>query len=112
MRLTTKINTNMDRMPQGTLMPLIKGTLDQAINLFESAANDRHAVADLLAEGQQQEARTLVLRMLRKRLDGLDEGTEARIEALSTERLEELGEALLDFSGPNDLAVWLQEHSE
>jgi len=49
---------------------------------------------------------------LRKRLGGLDEATEARIEAMSTEQLEELGEALLDFSGPDDLAVWLQEHSE
>jgi hypothetical protein len=42
-------------------------------------------------EGQQQEAKSLVLRMLRKRLGGLDEATAARIEAFSTERLEELG---------------------
>jgi hypothetical protein len=53
-----------------------------------------------------------VLRQLRKRLGELDESTAARIEAFSTERLEELGEALLDFSAPDDLAAWLQEHSE
>jgi flagellar biosynthesis/type III secretory pathway protein FliH len=65
-----------------------------------------------LEKGQQQEARVLVLRQLRKRLGGLDNASEARIEALPTERLEELGEALLDFSGPDDLAVWLQAHAE
>jgi hypothetical protein len=54
----------------------------------------------------------LVLRQLRKRLGGLDKVAEARIESLPTVRLEELSEALLDFSGPDDLAVWLREHSE
>jgi hypothetical protein len=63
-------------------------------------------------EGQHQEASVLVLRLLRKLLGGLDETSEARIQALSTARLEELGEALLDFSGPDDLADWLQEHSQ
>ena len=64
-----------------------------------------------LEKGLQQEAR-LVLRQLRKRVGELDERTQARIEAMSTERLEELGEALLDFSTPDDLAIWLQDHSE
>jgi hypothetical protein len=63
-------------------------------------------------KGLQQEAQLLVLRLLRKRLGGLDEATETRIQAMSTEQLEELGEALLDFSGPDDFAVWLQEHSD
>jgi len=65
-----------------------------------------------LEKGLEQGERGLVLRQLRKRLGGLDEAAEARIEALSTDQLEELGEALLDFSNPDDLAVWLQEHSE
>jgi hypothetical protein len=63
-------------------------------------------------EGQQQEASLLVLRLLRKRLGRLDEATEARIQAFPRGRLEELGEALLNFSGPHDLAMWLKEHSE
>ena len=63
-------------------------------------------------EGLEKGQRVLVLRQLRKRLGALDERAESHIEALSTERLEELGEALLDFSSPDDLAVWLQEHSE
>jgi predicted transposase YdaD len=68
-------------------------------------------VTSWMEEGLQKGQRVLVLRQLRKRLGGLDEATEARIEAMSTEQLEELGEALLDFSGPDDLAGWLDAHS-
>ena len=63
-------------------------------------------VTSWMEEGLQKGQRVLVLRQLRKRLGSLDERAESRIEALSTERLEELGEALLDFSSPDDLAVW------
>jgi len=38
------------------------------------------------------------------------EATTARIQALPLEQLELLAEALLDFSGPTDLAAWLEEH--
>ena len=38
------------------------------------------------------------------------EATTARIQALPLEQLEHLAEALLDFSGPTDLAAWLEEH--
>jgi len=69
-------------------------------------------VTSWMEKGLEQGERGLVLRQLRKRLGGLDEAAAARIEALSTDQLEELGEALLDFSNPDDLAVWLQEHSE
>ena len=69
-------------------------------------------VTSWMEEGLQKGQRVLVLRQLRKRLGALDERAESRIEALSTERLEELGEALLDFSSPDDLAIWLHEHSE
>ena len=48
----------------------------------------------------------------------LTDATTARIQALPLEQLEALaadpvfseGVALLDFSGPVDLAVWLEEH--
>jgi hypothetical protein len=35
---------------------------------------------------------------------------QARLQALSLNQLEELGEALLDFSSAADLADWLQAH--
>jgi hypothetical protein len=63
-------------------------------------------------EGLQKGLRVLVVRQLRKRLGALNERAEARIKTLSAERLEELGEALLDFSSPDDLVAWLRENVE
>jgi hypothetical protein len=40
----------------------------------------------------------------------LSDATTAQIQALPLETLEALAEALLDFSGPADLATWLAEH--
>ena len=54
----------------------------------------------------------IVLRQLRKRLGELDESATAQIESLPTNRLEELGEALLDFRTSEDLAAWLREHGQ
>jgi hypothetical protein len=50
------------------------------------------------------------LRQLNRRCGSLSNATTARIQALPLERLEALAEALLDFSGPADLAAWLAEH--
>ncbi|MEB3360761.1 MAG: DUF4351 domain-containing protein [Synechococcaceae cyanobacterium] len=41
----------------------------------------------------------------------MSEATTARIQALPLEQLELMAEALLDFSGPVDLAAWLEEHA-
>jgi predicted transposase YdaD len=60
-------------------------------------------------EGRRREA-ALVLRLLRRRLAALPAGTEERIAALPIAALESLGEALLDFDGPADLADWLDRH--
>jgi hypothetical protein len=51
------------------------------------------------------------LRQLNRRCGPLSDSTAARIKALPLEQLEALAEALLDFSGPADLADWLAEHS-
>ena len=63
-----------------------------------------------LEQGRQEGERTLLLRLLRKRLGDLDPAVEEQVKGLSAERLEELGEALLDFNSPTDLGAWLQAH--
>ncbi len=62
-----------------------------------------------LEEGLERE-RKLVLRMLRKQVGDLDPALEAAIATLSADRLEELGEALLDFKSLADLDAWLDVH--
>ena len=58
--------------------------------------------------GQQEQAQTLVLRQLQKRMGELPEEIIEEIKTLSVEKLEELGEALLDFFDLDDLLRWLR----
>jgi hypothetical protein len=44
---------------------------------------------------------------LNRRIGVIAPETETKVRALSLLRLEELGEALLDFSQPSDLNQWL-----
>lgn len=59
-------------------------------------------------EGRSVEARTLILRLLTRRVGKLPQKVSQRVESLSLEQLENLGEALLDFTSMADLLVWLE----
>jgi hypothetical protein len=60
-------------------------------------------------EGEAQGEAKVTLRPLNRRCGPLSEATTARIQALPLEQLELLADALLDFSGPTDLAAWLEK---
>ena len=62
------------------------------------------------ARGRAAEAASVTLRQLNRRCGPLTDASTARIQALPLEQLEGLAEALLDFTGPADLAAWLNEH--
>ncbi|BCL36871.1 Rpn family recombination-promoting nuclease/putative transposase [Nostoc sp. MS1] len=81
---------------------------------------------EILAEGEQrgvqigeqrgeqrgiQRERSLILRLLRKQVGELPQDVSDRLETLSLEQLENLGEALLDFTSLADLLSWLDTHS-
>jgi predicted transposase/invertase (TIGR01784 family) len=70
---------------------------------------------DILAEGRTEgrvaEGRALILRQLNRRVGPLPMDLQARLEGLSLEQLENLGEALLDFAALADLQQWLQLNS-
>jgi predicted transposase/invertase (TIGR01784 family) len=61
-----------------------------------------------LQEGLKQEALKLVMRLLRRRFGELEARIVAKVQVLSREQLEELTEALLDFSEVEDLDAWLE----
>ncbi|MDJ1180921.1 DUF4351 domain-containing protein, partial [Roseofilum sp. BLCC_M91] len=61
-----------------------------------------------IQRGVQREA-SLVIRLLTRRVGELSPELEAQIQSLSVETLEDLGEALLDFTGVEDLVSWLAE---
>jgi len=54
----------------------------------------------------------LIVRQLTRRFGSLDSDVVERIRGLSILKLEALGEALLDFSDPDDLHRWLKRHAE
>jgi predicted transposase/invertase (TIGR01784 family) len=64
-----------------------------------------------ISEGQLQEGRSLVLRLLDRRIGTVAPKLQSQIEVLSLTNVEALGEALLDFTTEADLVNWLQSHS-
>ncbi len=92
------------------------------INLPTDHLRDTRFGRELIEEGrlegrQEGEARgcrvgeaVVTLRQLNRRCGPLSEATTARIQALPLAQLESLADALLDFSGPADLATWLAQH--
>jgi predicted transposase YdaD len=65
--------------------------------------------AEAEARGEARGELNMVLRLLNRRIGTIAPQTEAQIRTLSPTQLEELGEALLDFSQPSDLSTWLQQ---
>ncbi|MCC0178451.1 DUF4351 domain-containing protein [Waterburya agarophytonicola K14] len=61
---------------------------------------------DWLAQGRPQGQVSLILHLLKRRI-GEIKSEETRINALSVEQLEALGDVLLDFSNREDLLAWL-----
>jgi Domain of unknown function (DUF4351) len=60
--------------------------------------------------GAQANALTIALRLLHRRIGTLDDALEALVGKLATTQLEDLSEAVLDFSSVEDINRWLQEH--
>jgi Domain of unknown function (DUF4351) len=58
---------------------------------------------------RQEAARSLVLRLLNRRVGEVPPAALEQIQALTIERLEALGEALLDFTSIIDLNQWLSD---
>jgi Domain of unknown function (DUF4351) len=61
-------------------------------------------------EGSQQEALSLVLRQLDRKLGTIPSDIRSTVATLSLTQLEALGEALLDFVSIEDLTNWLQTY--
>ncbi|MEH2013794.1 DUF4351 domain-containing protein [Nostoc sp.] len=109
--------------------PYQKTTLELVYNLRENLrvnqqleADDRELIMRLeplyqrdreqaVQEGNKQGEQRLVLRLLNRRIGEIDALLIERIKGLSIEQLENLGEALLDFSSVADLETWLNQQS-
>jgi predicted transposase/invertase (TIGR01784 family) len=70
---------------------------------------------DILQEGEQtgalKQGQSLILRLLVRRIGEVSPEMRSQIQALSLPQLEALGEALLDFTKPDDLHEWIRSQS-
>ena len=64
-----------------------------------------------IEQGIEQGKLRLIVRLLERRFGVLSPQIPTRIAQLSASQLENLGEALLDFTTLSDLTTWLQAHS-
>jgi Domain of unknown function (DUF4351) len=78
--------------------------LSEAFLEWEQATETR-----IRQEARQEEGRSLVLRLLTRRIGTLPEAIQIQVAALPLERLESLGEDLLDFTNLADLENWLAQ---
>ncbi len=60
-------------------------------------------------EGRQEGEQNLILRLLNRRFGEIDASLIERVQELSIEQLENLGEALLDFTTVADLENWFNQ---
>jgi hypothetical protein len=68
---------------------------------------ERMGIAEGLEQGLEQE-RSLIFRLLNRRVGVVPEKTIAELRLLPFDRLENLAEALLDFTNLDDLNEWLK----
>ena len=61
--------------------------------------------------GEQREALKYTLRLLNRRFGNIDSVIIERLQVLSPEQLESLGEECLDFSNISDLFTWLEQNT-
>ncbi len=60
-------------------------------------------------QGKQEEACRFLIRLLNRRFGEIDSSIIERIQGLSTEQLEVLGEEFVDFSAISDLVTLLEQ---
>ncbi|MEA5628065.1 DUF4351 domain-containing protein [Nostoc sp. UHCC 0251] len=66
---------------------------------------------DILQKGEQKEALKYTLRLFNRRFGNIDSLIIERLQVLSTDQLESLGEEFLDFSNVSDLVAWLEQNT-
>jgi predicted transposase/invertase (TIGR01784 family) len=87
-----------------------EGIMQIVTSWMEQGIAEGRAEGEQIGErrGRTEGERALILRMLNRRIGGVSLNLQSQIQSLSLTQLEALGEALLDFSQPNDLVEWLR----
>jgi predicted transposase YdaD len=113
----------LERNQQEETQPANRAIIERitTITLYKFENKSQREVEEMLGitlketrvyrEIKQEGEKSLILRLLNRRVGELPEDVCQQVEVLSLEELENLGEALLDFSSMADLQVWLNQEN-
>jgi predicted transposase/invertase (TIGR01784 family) len=79
----------------------------QQTRVYQEARQEGKAEGEIIGEARG-EAR-MIMKLLNRRLGGIPDRSSVQIQQLSVPQLEDLGEALLDFTSLADLEGWLSQ---
>ncbi|MCC3424466.1 MAG: Rpn family recombination-promoting nuclease/putative transposase [Microcoleus sp. PH2017_01_SCD_O_A] len=88
---------------------LSRKELDQLEAQVFYLQDQQRSIEEALETGAQRGQINTVIRLLERKLETLDESIKSRITQLSSDRIDTLTEAVLDFNSAEDLVSWLQE---
>ncbi|MCC3417208.1 MAG: Rpn family recombination-promoting nuclease/putative transposase [Microcoleus sp. PH2017_29_MFU_D_A] len=88
---------------------LSRKELDQLEAQVFYLQDQQRSIEEALETGAQRGQINTVIRLLERKLETLDESIKSRIAQLSSDRIDTLTEAVLDFNSAEDLVSWLQE---
>ena len=121
--LWTQVNqTPETKIPKETILELIETTMvykfpqlsrqeiAAMLGLAESVKHTR-VYQEGREEGRWEGEQKLIIRLLSHRVGAMATALHSQVEALPLEKLEALGEALLDFSEVGDLIRWLETNT-
>jgi predicted transposase/invertase (TIGR01784 family) len=76
--------------------------------VYQEARLEGEAIGE--ARGKAEEGRSLVIKLLTRKLGNLNPQLQEQVNSLTLDRIESLGEALLDFTQIADLENWLSQN--
>ncbi|AFY45602.1 DUF4351 domain-containing protein [Nostoc sp. PCC 7107] len=79
--------------------------------LREDVMQESVIYQDILQKGEKKEALKYTLRLINRRFGQINSVILERVQGLSTEQLESLGEDFLDFANVSDLIAWLEQNT-
>jgi hypothetical protein len=101
------INQELEKEDRELIMRLAPLYQQEKAQLIQESI--QQGVQQGIQQGVQQGEQQLIVRQLHRRVGQLDSELTEQIYNLSLDRLESLGEALLDFSSVTDLLSWLNQ---
>jgi predicted transposase YdaD len=96
------------KLDRAVIQRLMRSELMQESVIYQDilAQGEQLGIQRGRVEGRTDEARSMVTRLLTKRFGNIPVELQTQVNALSVDRIESLGEDLLDFTNISDLQAW------